>query len=85
MFLGLWQGNYQNQTQLWARWWDGEGNLLLTGEERARIAEQQRDAAEQRARELEQSQVQAIARLLQLGLTPEQVAEALNVDVSRVV
>jgi len=26
--LGLWQGNYQNQTMLWLRWWDEGGNLL---------------------------------------------------------
>jgi Uma2 family endonuclease len=24
--LGLWQGSYQNQTMLWLRWWDEEGN-----------------------------------------------------------
>ena len=26
--LGLWQGNYQNPTMLWLRWWDEGGNLL---------------------------------------------------------
>ncbi|MEA5509798.1 Uma2 family endonuclease [Crocosphaera sp. UHCC 0190] len=39
--LGLWQGNYQNQ--LWLRWWDNQGNLLLIGDERA---EQERQRAE---------------------------------------
>jgi hypothetical protein len=29
--LRLWFGSYQNQTQQWLRWWDSEGNLLLTG------------------------------------------------------
>ncbi|MEG3957199.1 hypothetical protein [Microcoleus sp. herbarium2] len=29
--MGLWQGSYQSQTQQWLRWWDSEGNLLLTG------------------------------------------------------
>ena len=29
--LGLWQGSYQNQNQLWLRWWDEQGNLLLIG------------------------------------------------------
>jgi Uma2 family endonuclease len=33
--LGLWRGNYQNQTQTWLRWWDFQGNLLLTGSEQA--------------------------------------------------
>ncbi len=27
--LGLWEGTYQNQTQLWLRWWDEQGELLL--------------------------------------------------------
>ncbi len=31
--LGVWQGSYQNQVLLWLRWWDAEGNLLLTGAE----------------------------------------------------
>jgi Uma2 family endonuclease len=33
--LGLWQGEYQNAELPWLRWWDLQGNLLLTGEERA--------------------------------------------------
>ncbi|NEN95705.1 MAG: Uma2 family endonuclease [Moorea sp. SIO3I7] len=37
--LGKWSGSYQNQTQIWLRWWDSEGNLLLTGQERAEKAE----------------------------------------------
>lgn len=38
--LGIWQGRFQNVELPWLRWWDSEGNLLLTGEERAdRLAE----------------------------------------------
>ena len=33
--LGLWQGEYQNMDLPWLQWWDLQGNLLLTGEERA--------------------------------------------------
>jgi Uma2 family endonuclease len=33
--LGIWQGEYLNVDLPWLRWWDSEGNLLLTGEERA--------------------------------------------------
>lgn len=33
--LGIWQGEYQNAELPWLRWWDLQGNLLLTGEERA--------------------------------------------------
>ncbi|MBD2152233.1 Uma2 family endonuclease [Pseudanabaena sp. FACHB-1277] len=35
--LGIWQGRYQNLELPWLRWWDAEGNLLLTGAERAEI------------------------------------------------
>jgi Uma2 family endonuclease len=75
--LGLWQGSYQNQTQLWLRWWDEQGNLLLIGDERA---EQER----QRAESAEQARRDAIPRLLAMGLSVEQVAEALSLTVEEV-
>ena len=92
--LGLWQGSYQNQTMLWLRWWDEEGNLLLIGDERAQLerlrGEQQRERAEQErlradsAEQAQQAEAQtirdAIPRLLEMGLSAEQVAEALNLS-----
>ena len=53
--LGLWEGSYQNQTQIWLRWWDSEGNLLLIGSERAEIEKQR---AEQAESQLEQTESQ---------------------------
>ena len=138
--LGLWQGNYQNQNQLWLRWWDKDGNLLLTGNEQVELekvrtererqraeqelqkaelekvrtqqaqqraevqrqraelqqqraeqaqqrAEVQRQRAEvqrQRAERLEQERKEAISRLVQLGLTVQQIAAALNLSVEQV-
>ncbi|HIK46789.1 MAG TPA: Uma2 family endonuclease [Leptolyngbyaceae cyanobacterium M65_K2018_010] len=40
--LGVWRGAYPNQAQTagWLRWWDGEGQLLLTGQERAEVERQ---------------------------------------------
>jgi hypothetical protein len=35
--LGIWQGKVDNQTLPWLRWWDSNGDLLLTGEERADV------------------------------------------------
>ena len=65
--LGLWQGSYQNPAILWLRWWDTEGNLLLTGA--------------QRASRTQQALFDAIPRLLGMGLNAEQVAEALGLSV----
>jgi len=96
--LGLWQGSYQNQEMLWLRWWDEEGNLLLIGDERAQLerlrGEQQREIAEsaeqarQQAEQARQAEFQArraaIPRLLGMGLSAEQVAEALGLSVEEV-
>ncbi|MCW6038987.1 Uma2 family endonuclease [Spirulina subsalsa FACHB-351] len=60
--LGIWQGRYGNLELPWLRWWDREGNLLLTGEERAARAElelqqeRQRAEAERQRAELELQQ-----------------------------
>ncbi|MEA5532508.1 Uma2 family endonuclease [Crocosphaera sp. XPORK-15E] len=49
--LGIWQGNYQNQDQLWLRWWDNQGNLLLIGDERAEQERQRREVLEAKLKE----------------------------------
>ena len=93
--LGLWEGTYQNQTQVWLRWWDSEGNLLLTGWEQTELErarterERQRaERAEERAENAERAleaeahfRQEAISRLLAMGLSLEQVAEALGLTV----
>ena len=85
--LGIWQGRYGNMELPWLRWWDSEGNLLLTGEERAEIqqqraeqesqrAEQERQRAELAERELEQQRQRAerLAELLRSqGINPEDI------------
>ncbi|MBD2629571.1 Uma2 family endonuclease [Trichormus variabilis] len=55
--LGLWQGEYQNAELPWLRWWDFQGNLLLTGEERAEQESQRSD--------------RLAAQLRALGIEPE--------------
>lgn len=79
--LGLWQGSYQNQTQLWLRWWDEQGNLLLIGDERAELERSRAEQERQRAESAEQARRDAIPRLLAMGLSVEQVAEALSLPV----
>ena len=76
--LGIWQGHYLNAELPWLRWWDLQGNLLLTGEERAeqehQRAEQERQRAEQehqRAEQEHQRAEQLAAQLRALGVEPE--------------
>jgi Uma2 family endonuclease len=76
--LGIWQDSYQNMELPWLRWWDSQGNLLLSGEERA---EQERQRAEQESQRAEQESQRAekerqrserlIAQLRALGVEPE--------------
>jgi Uma2 family endonuclease len=62
--LGIWQGYYQNLELPWLRWWDVQGNLLLTGQERAEQAESQLEQERQRAERL-------AAQLRAAGIEPE--------------
>lgn len=50
--LGIWQGQYQNLNLPWLRWWNSQGKLLLTGEERANQAEHCADRLADKLREL---------------------------------
>lgn len=50
--LGIWQGQYGNIELPWLRWWDSEGNLLLTGYERAEQERQRADRLAERLREM---------------------------------
>jgi hypothetical protein len=76
--LGIWQGTYQNMELPWLRWWDGEGNLLLSGSERAeqerQIAEQERqraDREQQRADRAQDQLEQLRAQLRSAGIEPQ--------------
>lgn len=62
--LGIWQGVYQNQEWPWLRWWDAQGNLLLTAEERLEQERQRADHEQQCAEHL-------AAQLRALGVEPE--------------
>jgi len=64
--LGIWRGQYQNMELNWLRWWDSEGNLLLTGNERAERERQRAETERQRAERLAE-------RLRQMGINPDEV------------
>ena len=67
--LGIWQGQYANVELPWLRWWDNQGNLLLTGNEQARIERQRAETEHQRAEQAEvelQQERQRAERLAEL-------------------
>jgi len=62
--LTLWEGIFEGKAYTWLRWCDREGNLLLTGDERA---EQEHQRAEQ-----EYQRAERLAALLRAqGINPE--------------
>ncbi len=65
--LTLWEGSYEDsKPSLWLRWCDAQGNLILTGAERAARE------AERAAREAERASLLA-AKLRELGVDPDQI------------
>jgi Uma2 family endonuclease len=61
--LTLWEGEFEGRQDIWLRWCYKDGNILLTGDERASQAEQRAWEAEQRAQLLAE-------RLLAMGVDP---------------
>lgn len=59
LFLGVWQGQRENRTGQWLRWWDQAGHLLLWGAEQ--VAEE-RQKAERLA-----------SRLREMGVDPDEL------------
>ncbi|MFB2837680.1 Uma2 family endonuclease [Floridanema evergladense] len=70
--LGLWQGEYQGINRLWLRWYDEQGNLILTDAERekqrAEAAEKCAAEAQQRAEAAERRAEILAQRLRELGI-----------------
>lgn len=64
--LTLWEGRFEDSENSWLRWCDQDGNLLLTGHERAALAEGRAALAEDRAARM-------AAKLRELGINPEQI------------
>jgi Uma2 family endonuclease len=78
--LGIWQGKVDNQTLPWLRWWDSNGGLLLTGEERAEVEKQRAEVEKQRA-EVEKQRADSLetlserlaAKLREMGVDPQDI------------
>jgi Uma2 family endonuclease len=65
LFLGTWQGEREQRSGYWLRWWDESDQLLLWSLEKMLQEKQRADEAEQRAQQLEE-------RLRSLGIDPNQ-------------
>ncbi|HCA94275.1 MAG TPA: hypothetical protein DEP38_06290, partial [Cyanobacteria bacterium UBA9226] len=76
--LGLWRGSYQNQEQMWLRWWDKEGNLLLIGNERAEVESDRANRENQRAQEMEMALVEQKQRTQEAEIKAARLAEKLR-------
>ena len=77
--LGLWQGVYDGLDSLWLRWYDADGNWVLTEEEaaqrqaeasqrQAEASQQQLEMERQRAEEAERRAEELAQRLRDLGI-----------------
>lgn len=84
LFVGVWQGTRRNRTGYWLRWWDHSGNLLPWGSEQIEQERQRTEQERQRAERAEKAQRESIPRLLDMGLSVEQVANALGIPVEEV-
>jgi hypothetical protein len=62
--LGVWHGSYLGNELPWMRWYDAHGQLLPTGEEQAKQAQEHLEQAQERAARLAE-------RLRSLGIDPE--------------
>ncbi|MET0033100.1 MAG: Uma2 family endonuclease, partial [Limnospira maxima] len=78
--LGIWLGQYGNLELPWLRWWDSQGNLLLTGDERAKLAEQR---LEQAQLQLQQERQRAEAERQQAELELQQERQRAEADHQR--
>ena len=61
----LWHGVYEGIVETWLRWYDQDGNLLLTGAERVERERQRAEYERQRAERL-------AAQLRALGIEPQE-------------
>jgi Uma2 family endonuclease len=64
--LTLWEGQFEERVEEWLRWTDAEGNLLMTGFERAEKEKQRAEQEKQRAEKLAE-------KLRSLGINPEEI------------
>jgi Uma2 family endonuclease len=73
--LGLWRGVYEGLDRLWLRWYDAEGDWILTEEE---AAQQRVLEAQQRVLEAQQRVLESEQRTLEAQQRAEELARRLR-------
>lgn len=58
LFLGVWQGDHENRSGFWLRWWDAQEKMLLWGSERIK---QERQRAERLAAQLRAAGIEPLS------------------------
>ena len=69
-FLGIWEGERENRSGYWLRWWDKQDNLLLWGSELAQQEAQRAQQEAQRAQQEAQRAERLRAQLRAVGIEP---------------
>ncbi len=71
--LTLWKGQFEERVEQWLRWTDANGNILLTGFERAQQEKQRAEQEKQRAEQEKQRADKLAEKLRSLGINPDEV------------
>jgi hypothetical protein len=71
--LKLWDGVFEDREDTWLRWCDEQGNIILTGEERARLEAERADYEASARHEAEDRAAHFAAKLRELGVDPDQL------------
>jgi hypothetical protein len=69
--LKLWDGVFEDREDTWLRWCDEQGNIILTGEERARMESERADFEAASRREAEERAALFAAKLREMGVDPD--------------
>jgi Uma2 family endonuclease len=69
--LALWEGMFEGKYDQWLRWHNFEGQLILTGAERAEQEHQRAEQEHQRAEQEHQRAERLMTQLRALGIEPE--------------
>jgi hypothetical protein len=73
--LTVWQGEFEGRQDLWLRWQNASGAILLTGDEQAQQERQRAQRAEQQAKQERERADRLAAFLRSQGIDPDRLPE----------